>query len=38
MIDFLDWLGAAGGARRWLLEQGVPEQELAAAEASLLVP
>lgn len=38
MHDLLDWLGAAGGARRWLLEHGIPEAELAQAGATLVAP
>jgi len=38
MVEFLEWLNAAGGARTWLLEHGVPEEELAEAEATLVLP
>lgn len=38
MREFLAWLQAAGGARTWLSEHGVPQEELARAEATLLAP
>lgn len=38
MSGFLEWLDTAGGARRWLVEQGASEAELASAQAALLAP
>lgn len=36
MVDFLEWLSAAGGARNWLVENGTPEEELTTAKQALV--